>query len=125
VYAANCAVCHKFDGQGGNVGPELTGIHSRDRTDILLEILDPNRSVEDNYRLWTATTKDGTTYSGRLEAETQTTVEILDVAAQKHIVQRANIESLERSQLSIMPSGFEALPADDLKALIEYLAQPH
>jgi len=125
IYEANCAVCHKFNGQGGNVGPDLTGIQARERSDILLEILDPNRSVEDNYRLWTATTKDGTTYSGRLEAETQSTVEILDVAAQKHVVERSNIESLQASALSIMPVGFEALPEDDLKALIEYLAAPH
>lgn len=125
VYELNCAVCHKFNGQGGMVGPDLTGIHSRDRSDILLEILDPNRSVEDNYRLWTATTKDGTTFSGRLEAETQTTVEILDVAAQKHVLQRADIQTLEASALSIMPVGFEALPGDDLKALVEYLATPH
>lgn len=125
VYAVNCAVCHKLDGQGGAVGPELTGIGARDRTDVLLEILDPNRSVEANYRLWNVTTKDGNTYSGRLEAETQTTVEILDVAAQKHVIQRKDIEALEASPLSIMPVGFEALPADDLKALIEYLATPH
>jgi putative heme-binding domain-containing protein len=125
VYTANCAVCHVFDGQGGKVGPELIGIASRDRSDILLEILDPNRSVEANYRLWAVSTKDGQTFSGRLEAETQTTVEVLDTTGQKHVVQRKDIASLEASQLSIMPAGFESLPPDDLKGLIEYLAQPH
>ena len=98
---------------------------ARDRSDILMEILDPNRSAEANYRLWSVTTKDGDTFSGRLEAETQTTVEILDTAAQKHVVQRKDIASLDASELSIMPTGFEALPPDDLKALIQYLAQPH
>jgi putative membrane-bound dehydrogenase-like protein len=125
VYTANCAVCHIFNGEGGKVGPDLTGIASRDRMDILTEILDPNRSVEANYRLWTVMTKDGQTFSGRLEAETQTTVEVLDTTAQKHVVQRKDIASLEASQLSIMPAGFESLPPDDLKALVEYLAQPH
>jgi putative membrane-bound dehydrogenase-like protein len=125
VFAANCAVCHVFDGQGGKIGPELTGIASRDRTDILLEILDPNRSLEANYRMWNVTTKDGQTFSGRLEAETQTTVEILDITAQKHVVQRKDIASLDASQLSIMPAGFESLPPDDLKALVEYLARPN
>jgi len=67
VFVANCAVCHTLNGEGGKVGPDLTGINSRDRTDILLEILDPNRSVEANYRSWSATTKDGQTFSGRLE----------------------------------------------------------
>lgn len=50
-------------------------------------------------------------------------MEILDTTAQKHIVQRKNIASLDGSALSIMPNGFETLPADDLKALLEYLAQ--
>jgi hypothetical protein len=124
-YATSCAVCHAISGQGGKVGPDLTGIAARDRSDILLEILDPNRSVEANHRLWNVTTKGGDTFSGRLKAETQTTVEILDTTAQKHVVQRKDIASMDASQLSIMPSGFEALPPEDLKALIEYLAQAH
>jgi putative heme-binding domain-containing protein len=125
VFAASCAVCHAINGQGGKVGPDLSGIAARDRSDILTEILDPNRSVEANYRLWNVTTKDGDTFSGRLEAETQTTVEILDTTAQKHVVQRKNIASMDASQLSIMPTGFEVLPSSDLKALIEFLAQAH
>jgi putative heme-binding domain-containing protein len=106
VFTASCAVCHQFQGQGGKVGPDLTGIAARDRTDILTEILDPNRSVEANYRLWNVTTKEGEIFSGRLEAETQTTVEILDTTAQKHVVQRKDVASLEASNLSIMPSRF-------------------
>jgi putative membrane-bound dehydrogenase-like protein len=125
VFTASCAVCHAINGQGGKVGPDLTGVGSRDRSDILMEILDPNRSVEANYRLWNVTTKGGETFSGRLEAETQTTVEILDTTAQKHVVQRKDIATMDASQLSIMPTGFEALPTDDLKALIEYLASAH
>jgi putative heme-binding domain-containing protein len=125
VFTASCAVCHVINGQGGKVGPDLTGVGSRDRSDILMEILDPNRSVEANYRLWNVTTKGGETFSGRLEAETQTSVEILDTTAQKHVVQRKDIATMDASQLSIMPTGFEALPQDDLKALIEYLASAH
>jgi hypothetical protein len=125
VFAQSCAVCHRFEGEGGTVGPELTGIASRDRADILLEILDPNRSVEANYRLWNASTTDGTIYSGRLEAESQTTIEILDIAGQKHVIQRDEIASLEVLPQSIMPTGFEAMPGDDLTSLLEYLSQPH
>ncbi len=125
VFTATCAVCHTFNGQGGKVGPDLTGIAARDRSEIFTDILDPNRSVEANYRLWNVTTKDGETFSGRLETETQTTVEILDTTAQKHVIQRKEIASMDGSQLSIMPTGFESLPPDDLKALMEYLCQPH
>lgn len=53
----------------------------------------------------------------------QTTVEILDTTAQKYVIQRKDIASLTVSPNSIMPTGFESLPADDLKALLEYLSQ--
>lgn len=123
VFTTNCAVCHTFNGEGKNVGPDLTGIGARERSEILADILDPNRSVEANYRAWIVTTKDNETYTGRLESETQTTVEILDANAQKHVFQRKDIASMQGSQLSIMPNGFETLPPDDLKGLLEYLTQ--
>ncbi len=125
VFLANCSVCHTVAGTGGKIGPDLTGIGARDRSEILIDILDPNRSVEANYRLWNVTTKDGETYAGRLETETQTTVEILDTTGQKHVVQRKNIAVLEGTLLSIMPNGFEALPPKDLKSLLEFLTLPH
>jgi putative heme-binding domain-containing protein len=123
VFTTNCAVCHTFNGEGKTVGPDLTGIGARARSEILADILDPNRSVEANYRAWIVSTKDNETYTGRLESETQTTVEILDANAQKHVLQRKDIASMQASQLSIMPNGFETLLPDDLKGLLEYLTQ--
>jgi len=123
VFTTSCAVCHTFNGQGGKVGPDLSGIAARDRSEILIDILDPNRSVEANYRLWNVTTKSGETYSGRLETETQTSVEILDTTGQKHVIQRKDIGTIEGTQLSIMPAGLETLPPDDLKSLLEFLCQ--
>jgi len=123
VFTANCAVCHTFNGQGGKIGPELTGIGARNRSEILIDILDPNRSVEANYRMWNVTTKDGDTFSGRLETETQTSVEILDTTGQKHVIQRKEIAALDGTMLSIMPNGYESLPPQDLRSLLEYITQ--
>jgi putative heme-binding domain-containing protein len=122
VYTATCAVCHKFDGQGAVIGPELTGIGARPMQDVLVDILDPNRSVEANYRLWNVTTRDGETLSGRLDTETQTSIEILDLTGQKHAIQRKDIASLDASNLSIMPTGLEAIGEKDLANLLAYLA---
>jgi putative membrane-bound dehydrogenase-like protein len=121
IFTAACVVCHMFNGEGGKVGPDLTGIAARPRADILLDILDPNRSVEANYQLWTVTTKSGETFAGRLETETQTTVELLDTAGQKHVIQRKELATLQNSPISIMPTGFESLSGEDLKALLAYL----
>jgi hypothetical protein len=54
----------------------------------------------------------------------QTSVEILDTTGAKHPIQRKDVESMQGSELSIMPTGFESLPPDDLKSLLEYLTQP-
>ena len=122
VFTANCAVCHKVDGVGQNIGPDLSGIGVRPKPEILTEILDPNRSVEANYRLWNATTKTGETLAGRLDGETATSIELLDLTGQRHVLQRSALASLESSNQSIMPSGFESLGETDLSALLEYLA---
>jgi uncharacterized protein len=122
VFVKNCGVCHKLAGVGASIGPELTGVGARAKEDILIDILDPNRSVEANYRLWNLTTKSGDSYSGRLDSESQTSVELLDLTGQKHTVQRKDIASLESSNQSIMPTGFESLGEKDITALLAYLA---
>lgn len=123
VFEKNCIVCHTLSGKGARIGPDLTGIGVRPKSEILVEILDPNRSVEANYRLWTVTTKDGESLAGRLDAETATSVEILDTTGTKHVVQRNTIAKLEASGQSIMPGGFEQLPPKDLADLLTYLAE--
>ena len=122
VFTKNCAVCHRFNGNGASIGPELTGVGARPKEDILVEILDPNRSVEANYRLWNLTTRSGDTLAGRLDAETQTSVELLDLSGQKHVVQRKDIAALESSNQSIMPVGLESIGEQDLAAVLAYLA---
>src|SRR5260221_8415465 len=49
VFTATCAVCHVFDGQGGKVDPDLTGVSARDRAAALVDTLDPYSSVEANF----------------------------------------------------------------------------
>jgi putative heme-binding domain-containing protein len=124
VYLANCAVCHKFAGEGGIVGPDLTGTGKNPRVDILLNIIDPNRSVEGNFRLWVVQTADGQTVSGRLDTESQTTVELLDATGKKIVIQRKDIKRMQSTPNSVMPEGFEQLDPKDLANLLEYVAQP-
>jgi len=121
VFAKNCVVCHTLEGQGGKVGPDLTGFGAHPRTEILQEILDPNRSVEGTYRAWNVQTKKEV-LSGRLTNETQTSIELIDTTGKTHEISRDDIVRLKASELSVMPEGFEALPPEDLSSLVEYLS---
>jgi putative membrane-bound dehydrogenase-like protein len=121
VFEANCAKCHRHGDLGNVVGPDLTGVGARARADILVDILDPNRSVEGNYRQYQVETKQGTILTGLLAAETRTAVELLDSDAKRHVVLREDIETILSSKQSLMPEGFEKIPADDLVALLDFL----
>jgi putative heme-binding domain-containing protein len=123
VFAQNCARCHLYEGQGVEVGPDLSGIAQNDRQAILLEILDPNRSLEGTYRQWNITTYDGTLLSGRLLAESRDAITLLMPEGEKQVIPRAEIEDLSMSSLSLMPEGFESLPEEDLVSLIDFLKQ--
>lgn len=120
VFTQNCAVCHTLEGEGGKVGPELTGLGLRPKADLIIDIIDPNRSVEGTYRQWTVETKDEILY-GRLLTESRTSIEIIDASGKTHEIQRENIVKLEATDHSVMPEGFEKLGPDDMASLLEYL----
>jgi len=122
VYEKNCGKCHRHGGQGGAVGPDLTGVAARKRRDILTEVLDPNRSVEGNFQQYTVATSDGRVLTGLLAAETKTTIELLDAEAKRQVISREDIEELSGSKRSLMPEGFEKLPAEELVNLLEFLS---
>ena len=122
VFEKNCMVCHTLGDKGGKVGPELTGVGVRPKSDILLQILDPNRSVEGTYRQWIVKTKDDV-ISGRIYSESRTNVEIMDATGQLHHILRDDIQVLKATDKGIMPEGLEAIPPQDLSDLLEYLSQ--
>jgi putative membrane-bound dehydrogenase-like protein len=125
VFKNQCAKCHMHGSEGARIGPDLTGVAVHSKEHLLIDILDPNRSVEGNFRVWRVTTADGKSYSGLLAAETKTSVEIIDAEAKKHVVQRDDIETLTASPKSLMPEGFEKQIKDkkELIDLLEFLTQ--
>jgi len=120
LFEKNCAVCHTLEGKGGQVGPELTGMGARSRQENLIDIVDPNRSVEGTYKQWIVKTKDDV-ISGRLITESQTSIELVDAAAKHYVIQRSDIQLLKGTDRSLMPEGFEQLGADGLADLLEYI----
>jgi putative membrane-bound dehydrogenase-like protein len=121
VFEKNCSKCHRFGAIGQVVGPDLTGSAARSRADILVDVLDPNRSVEGNYRQFTIETKSGLFLTGVLAAETKTAVELVDSEAKKHVIFREDIETITSSKTSLMPEGFEKLGEADLASLLDFL----
>ncbi len=121
-FTKHCATCHVLKGEGNIVGPNLNGMSVHPKAELLIHILDPNRSVEANYRLYTVLTQDGAVISGLLSNETLTSIEMVDAQGKRHTVLRDDIDQLNASKSSAMPEGFEqSIKDDELVDLLEYL----
>ncbi len=124
VFKKQCAKCHMHSGEGQKIGPDLTGMAVHPKHELLIHILDPNRSVEGNFRVYTAELSDGRVLSGMLAGESLTAIELIDTEAKRHPIQRADIEELVGSTKSVMPEGFEKqLTPTDFTNLLEFLTQ--
>jgi putative membrane-bound dehydrogenase-like protein len=124
VFRNHCAKCHTHSGEGARVGPDLTGMAVHPKDHLLVEIMDPSRSVEGNYRQYVLTTRDGRVLTGLLASESKTAVELIDAEAKKQVVQRDDIDELQATTKSLMPEGFEKqLSAQDVANLLEFLTQ--
>jgi putative heme-binding domain-containing protein len=94
------------------------------KSELLINILDPSRSVEGNYVSYTVATTDGRTFNGLLASETKTSVELIDTEGKTESLLRDDIEELVASKKSLMPEGFEKqIPPESLADLLEYLTQ--
>lgn len=120
VFKKHCAVCHAHSGEGARIGPDLTGMAVHTKHDLLTQILDPSRSVESNFRLYSVLTVEDQILSGMLASETRTSIELVDTKGERHSVQRDDIAKLISSMKSLMPEGFEKQIAED--ELIDLLA---
>jgi putative membrane-bound dehydrogenase-like protein len=124
VFTQQCAKCHSHSGEGGKVGPDLTGMAVHPKSELLVHVLDPSRSVEGNFIQYSVMTKEGRVLNGLLASESKTSVELIDTEGKKTDVLREDIDELLATRKSLMPEGFEKqVSADDLKDLLEFLTQ--
>ena len=124
VFTNICAKCHTHTGVGTSIGPDLTGMAVHPKEHLLIEILDPSRSVEGNYRIYTVVTNKGLVLNGLLAAESKTAIELYDAEGKKQTILRDDIESLTPSTKSLMPDGFEKqLDRKQLTDLLEFLTR--
>lgn len=124
VFKKQCSKCHVHSGEGTRIGPDLTGMAVHPKRELLVHLIDPSRSVEGNFRVYTVITDEGRVLTGLLAAESKTAIELIDAEAKKHIVLRDEIDELVASTKSLMPDGFEKqVSENEMVDLLEFLTQ--
>ncbi len=125
--ATGCFQCHRFAGEGGAVGPDLTEVAGRfSPSDLLEAILEPSKTVSDLYGNVVITRRDGESLTGRIVYHLQDDSVMVGSdmfnPAQTMKVDRKDILSIEASKLSPMPDGLlSVLTQDEVLDLLAYL----
>jgi putative heme-binding domain-containing protein len=122
VFQRTCASCHMLYGEGGSIGPDITGSNRTDLEYLLFNVLDPNGEVQDAYRMVVVTTRDGRTYSGTVGGETDRQLTLRVIGRDAVAVNKSDIQSREVTAVSMMPPGlFDEMLDPDVVDLVAYL----
>ncbi len=119
-----CAGCHQMFGEGGTVGPELTGSQRTNLDYILENLIDPSAAVSKDYQLSIIETTSGRIVAGVITSETDTTVKVKSIN-EEIALSVSEIKKRTRSPVSMMPEGLlQTLSTEQALELIAYLSSP-
>jgi putative heme-binding domain-containing protein len=127
VNGVNCVRCHRINGQGGQIGPDLTDVGAKqDCAQIVESVLYPSKLILDGYQQVIFHMKDDEEFAGIVRAETADTVTLIDSAETTNLLQKSNIKNRQVSQISLMPEGLQTgLSLEEFSDLIAFIQNPH
>ncbi|MFN0128106.1 MAG: hypothetical protein ACKV19_15630 [Verrucomicrobiales bacterium] len=91
VFAKACIVCHKMYGEGGDIGPDITGSNRTDLNYILDNMLDPSAEIPEGYQLNVVTTRDGRNFGGTVGSETDSQLVLRQAVGEPVTIDKADI----------------------------------
>jgi putative heme-binding domain-containing protein len=117
-----CTDCHRIDGNGSRVGPDLSRIgRSRHAADLMSSLLDPALEVRPNNRFYRVVTNTGEEVTGRLLNHDTYTVQLLDLDERLRSFNKTDLRE-QGFEESPMPSYRDQLDEQEIADLVSYLA---
>jgi len=118
-----CATCHRVNGIGPRVAPDLTDIGAiRPAGELEQKLIDPNALVRPANRSIEIVMKDGTKLTGHLLNQDTFSIQLLDAGERLRSVMKTDVRDYTYVKNSPMPSYRDTLTADELRDLVTYLA---
>ncbi len=122
VFKKNCANCHQAGKLGVEVGPHLSTVKSRSIPEMIVNILDPNREISPNFFTYVVVTESGLTHTGIVASETSTNITLRAAEKKETVIFRAEIDSIQNANQSLMPVGLEKeISPDQMADLIAFI----
>lgn len=121
LFMRACGSCHLLFGEGGTLGPDLSGYDRKDISDLLINIIDPGAYVREEYTTYRITTHDGRTLAGTISNRNGTTLTLDLLTGEKLVLPQGAISEMV-AQPSIMPDRLlDTLSDDEVRDLFAYL----
>jgi len=118
-----CIKCHKVAGEGGEVGPDLTGVGLKYAKDHFIEsVLYPSAKILDGYKQTMVLTKGGNVIAGRFLGDSGEELTLMDAEGKRHAIKKDDIDRRKEADLSLMPEGLNTgLSLQDFADIVSYL----
>jgi putative heme-binding domain-containing protein len=123
---ANCIACHKVNGVGTEIGPDLTKLDAKLKpAEVLRDILEPSWRINEKYQTLVFDLKSGRQMTGLILEETPTKLKVIEnplAKADPVILDKSDINGRERSLTSMMPKGLlDKLTREEILDLLAYV----
>jgi cytochrome c oxidase cbb3-type subunit III len=127
IFRAQCNSCHRVDGRGGQLGPDLSRIGSaRPRAGLLSKLRGSSDFIRPGYEPVTLVTRDGDRIRGVKKNEDEFSIQIMDARERLQGYLKANLTELTVDKQSLMPIyGSDRLNDRDADDLLRYLTMLH
>ena len=124
LFVKLCQNCHRLYGEGGKIGPDITGSNRSNLDYLLGNIVDPSGVVDKDFRMTMIVTEDGRSINGLVTAESDQTLSI-QTATESVILNKDDILQRKVTDKSPMPEGMlDNLTDHQVRDLIAYLQHP-
>ena len=122
IYKKLCMQCHKAGNEGQEVGPAFVTVKDKTPEELMVQILDPNREINQKYVNHRILTKSGVIVDGILLSDTATSVTLRRAKGETDTILKVSIEKMITTGVSLMPEGLEkGISVQDMADLIAFI----
>ena len=122
VFKKHCANCHRMQGSGHSVGPDIANYAAKPPLALITAVFDPNQAVDPRYQAYSVILQDGRNLAGLIASESDNSLTIAAPEGVETVLLRSEIEALRSTGKSLMPENLEqAVTPADLRLLWQWL----
>ena len=117
-----CTTCHRVNGRGSRLGPDLSEVGAtRPLPELREALLDPSATMRPGNRPFRAVTRNGVIIQGRLLNQDSFSIQLIDLSERLVSLPRSNLREYDFVKSSPMPSVKDKLSLEEVDDLVGYL----